>query len=426
MHSRQPTPLLPDSLAYALQAAARIVADVIAGQSLADGALARVDAVARPAVQDLVYGTLRQYGQGDFLLARLVERPLSDAAIRALLLVALYRLETRPEAAHTIVDQAVSAAGLTGGGRLRGLVNGVLRSFLRQREALLAAAAADAVAAGRHPDWWLARLRQAYPHDWEAIVAAGNQPPPMALRVNRRRVGRDDYLAQLVAAGIAAGASTMSDDCLLLERPLPVDRLPGFAAGLLSVQDPGAQRAAVLLDPAPGSRVLDACAAPGGKAAHLLERFAIDLLALDLKPARCRRVEENLTRLGLVATVKVADCVRVASWWDGQPFAAVLADVPCTASGVVRRHPDAKWLRRDEDVASFARTQAKILDALWQVVQPGGKLLYATCSVFPEENTLQVERFLARQSRARKGLEEQLLPTDVHDGFYYCLLEKLA
>ena len=207
---------------------------------------------------------------------------------------------------------------------------------------------------------------------------------------------------------------------------MPVERLPGFADGLVSVQDPGAQRAAALLDPAPGSRVLDACAAPGGKTAHLLERADLDLLALDLKPARCRRVAENLERLGLQVSIATADCTRLDTWWDGRPFDAVLADVPCTASGVVRRNPDAKWLRRETDVASFAATQARILNALWQVVRPGGKLLYATCSLFFEENGGQIGSFLAACPDARRDHEEQILPSADHDGFYYCRLEKRA
>ncbi len=416
--------LPPDSLAYALLHAARIDAAVGAGQSLADGLLARVDAAARPAVQDLVYGSLRQFGRGDFMLAQLLAKPLATPEVHALLLVALYRLETRPEAAHTVVDQAVAAAGELAGGRFRGLVNGVLRNFLRQRETLLAAAAADPVAAACHPEWWLRRLQAAYPADWPAIVAAGNGPPPMALRVNLRRTTRAAYQASLAAAGLAA--TPVGEAGLMLGRPLPVERLPGFAAGLVSVQDPGAQQAALLLDPAPGSRVLDACAAPGGKTAHLLERADLDLLALDLKPARCRRIAENLARLGLQASLKAADCARPAGWWDGRPFDAVLADVPCTASGVVRRNPDAKWLRRDADVAGFAATQARILDALWQVVRPGGKLLYATCSVFPEENGEQIRRFLATRPDARRDHEEQILPTADHDGFFYCRLEKRA
>ena len=411
-----------DSLAFALLAAARIDAAVFAGQSLADGLLGRVDALARPAVQDLVYGSLRQYGRGDFLLARLLVKPLDVPEVRALLLVALYRLETRPDAAHTVVDQAVAAAGELAHGRFRGLVNGVLRNFLRQQTQLLAALEEDAVATAQHPDWWLRRLQAAYPADWPGIVVAGNGPPPMALRVNRRRSTRDDYMARLQAEGIAA--LPVGDIGLALARPLPVERLPGFADGLVSVQDPGAQRAAALLDPAPGSRVLDACSAPGGKTAHLLERADLDLLALDLKPARCRRVAENLERLGLQASIATADCARLDTWWDGRPFDAVLADVPCTASGVVRRNPDAKWLRRETDVASFAATQARILNALWQVVRPGGKLLYATCSLFPEENGGQIGNFLAARPDARRDHEEQILPSADHDGFYYCRLEK--
>lgn len=415
-------PLPPDSLAFAFLNAAQVVAAVLGGQSLADGLLARVPADVRPAVQDLVYGSLRQYGRGDFLLGRLLERPLAVPPVHALLLAALYRLETRLEQAHTVVDQAVRAAGELAGGRLKGLVNGVLRNYLRRREELLTELAADEVGSLGHPDWWLRHLQAAHPDHWQAIVAAGNSAPPMALRVNRRRGGRDAYLAQLRAAAIEA--TPRGGDGLLLARPLPVDRLPSFGDGLVSVQDLGAQRAAEILDPATGSRVLDACAAPGGKTAHLLERADLDLLALDLKPSRCRRIEENLTRLGLQARIRAADAAKLDQWWDGRPFDAVLADVPCTASGVVRRHPDAKWLRREADIASFARTQAVLLDALWRVVKPGGKLLYATCSVFPEENSRQVDRFVARQPQALRRHEEQLLPDAEHDGFYYCLLEK--
>ena len=413
-----------NSLAYALLQAARIDAAVFAGQSLADGLLSRVDPAARPAVQDLVYGSLRAYGRGDFYLSRLLDRPLAVDEVRALLLVAIYRIETRPEAVHTVVDQAVFAAGEVVDGKFRGLVNGVLRNFLRQQAALTAAVAADPVASAQHPDWWLAQLQAAYPADWPSIVAAGNTPPPMGLRVNVRQATRDDYLARLQAAGIAA--KPMGECGLALARPVAVESLPDFAQGAVSVQDPGAQLAAGLLDPAPGSRVLDACAAPGGKTAHLLERADLDLLALDLKASRCRRIEENLTRLQLQATVKVADCAKLNQWWDGRPFDAVLADVPCTASGVVRRNPDAKWLRRAEDIASFAAAQARILDALWQVVRPGGKLLYATCSVFPAENGEQISRFIERQPQALRCKEEQLLPGADHDGFFYCLLEKRA
>ena len=411
-----------DSLAFALLQAARINAAVIAGQSLADGMLARVDSIARPAVQDIVYGSLRCYGRGDFFLGRLLAKPLADNEVRALLLVAIYRLETRPDAAHTVVDQAVAASAELAGGNFRGLVNGVLRNFLRQQAELTAALASDEVALSQHPEWWLRTLQAAWPNDWPSIIAAGNGPPPMALRVNQRRSTRDEYQQRLSLESIVA--TPVGKYGLMLEKPVPVERLPGFAAGLVSVQDPGAQMAAALLNPAPNSRVLDACAAPGGKTAHLLERARLDMLALDLKPARCRRVEANLTRLGLGAAIKAGDCAKLDTWWDGEPFDAVLADVPCTASGVVRRNPDSKWLRRETDIASFAAAQARILDALWQVVRPGGKLLYATCSVFPAENGVQIEKFLARQSQARRCREEQLLPNAEHDGFYYCLLEK--
>jgi len=413
-----------NSLAYALLQASRIDTAIFGGQSLADGLLGRVEPEARPAVQDLVYGSLRAYGRGDFFLSKLLQKPLASDEVRALLLVAIYRLETRPDAAHTVVDQAVSAAAEVAGGNFKALVNGVLRNFLRQQATLTADFSADPVASAMHPDWWLAQLQTAYPQDWPAIVAAGNAPPPMGLRVNTRRVSRDDYIMKLAAEGIAA--RSVGECGLALDKPVPVDALPGFGDGLVSVQDPGAQMAATLLDPAPGSRVLDACAAPGGKTAHLLERGEIDLLALDLKPSRCRRVAETLSRLGLSAEIQDADCAKLTSWWDGRPFDAVLADVPCTASGVVRRNPDAKWLRREADIASFATTQARILDALWQVVRPGGKLLYVTCSVFPDENGGQISRFLARQPQAHRCHEEQLLPTAEHDGFFYCLLEKRA
>ena len=413
-----------NSLAYALLNAARIDAAVLAGQSLADGLLGQVDVVARPAVQDLVYGSLRSFGRGDFFLSRLLSKTLAADEVRTLLLVALYRLETRPDATHTVVDQAVVAAGELAGGNFRGLVNGVLRNFLRRQDELKAALADDPVARYQHPDWWLAAVQAAYPDDWADVLEAGNAAPPMALRVNLRRVTQAEYRARLEAAGIAA--TVVGEAGLALGRPLPVDSLPGFADGLVSVQDPGAQKAAFLLDPAPGSRVLDACAAPGGKTAHLLERSDLNLLALDLKESRCRRIAENLDRLGLKADIRAADCARLNTWWDGQPFDAVLADVPCTASGVVRRHPDSKWLRREADIASFAAAQSRILDALWRVVRPGGKLLYVTCSVFPAENGAQIEAFLARQPQASRRHEEQLLPTAEHDGFYYCLLDKHA
>ncbi len=423
------------SLAFAFFRAASTVAEVIAGHNLTE-ALARcwrehpkLEAATRGAVQDLAYNALRQYGRGDFLLARLMEKPLRDSAAHALLLCALARLEVRPDEAHTIVDQAVAASGEVASGKYKSLTNAVLRNFLRQRAALLAEAEADPVACYRHPRWWVARLKRAYPNDWGAALDLGNTHPPMTLRVNQRRISAHDYLARLDAAGIAA--RLLDGGALLLARPLPVERLPGFAEGLCSVQDAGAQRAALLLSVTDAVRVLDACAAPGGKTAHLLELADVDLLALDVDAARAARVSENLARMGLAARVQVADCRDLDTWWDGREFDRILADVPCSASGVVRRHPDIKWLRREADIAKFARQQAEILAALWRVLAPGGKLLYATCSLFPEENGLQVAAFAARQEDCLRielagAPELQLLPTPEHDGFYYALLQKLA
>ncbi|MCC6879654.1 MAG: 16S rRNA (cytosine(967)-C(5))-methyltransferase RsmB [Rhodocyclaceae bacterium] len=427
-------PLEDTSLAFALHGAALAVAEVMAGRNLNE-ALAELwrrwpnlPPGQRGAVQDLAYGALRRFGRDDFQLARLMQKPPA-APVRALLLVALARLAVRPEEAHTVVDQAVEAAGALQRGKFKALVNGVLRNFLRRRAELEAAAGEDEAARWQHPRWWIARLRREHPGEWQSILEAGNGRPPMTLRVNRRRVAETDFLARLLAADIEA--RPLEGGAIRLARPLPVERLSGFAEGLCSVQDAGAQRAAALLDVHDGQRVLDACAAPGGKTAHILERAAVELLALDADAGRAVRVSENLLRLGLAARVAVADCRETAAWWDGRAFDRILADVPCSASGVVRRHPDIKWLRRASDIARFARAQAEILDALWRVLAPGGKLLYATCSLFAEENERQVAAFAARQEDCMRlpvagapGL--QLLPNEEHDGFFYALLEKQA
>ena len=415
-------------LAEALHAAAVLIAAVLAGRNF-DVALGRaaLSAPLRAVTMDLAYPALRAFGRGDFLLGLLLERPLKDAAARALLLAALTRLEARPEEAHTTVDQAVTAAAGLARGQFQGLVNGVLRNFLRRREALLALANADPVARWQHPAWWIAHLRQDHPAHWESILAAGNSHPPLCLRLNRRRVTSADYLCQLDAAGLAA--RKLDDTAILIDKPVPVERIPGFAAGLCSVQDWGAQAAARLIDARDGMRVLDACAAPGGKAAHLLEAADVELTALDADAQRATRITRNLERLGLAATVKVADARDVAAWWDGRPYDRILADVPCSASGVVRRHPDAKWLRRESDIVGFAATQKAIIDALWRTLVPGGKMLYATCSVFAEENARQVEAFVGRHADARHlampiAVQPQHLPDAEHDGFYYALLQK--
>jgi 16S rRNA (cytosine967-C5)-methyltransferase len=428
--------LMLPPLAEILHAAGALVAAVIAGRNF-DAVLARAGLVGhvRSASMDLAYNTLRAHGRGDFMLSRLLERPLLEPAPRGLLLAALTRLESRPEDAHTTVNQAVTAAASLAKGRYKSLVNGVLRNFLRRREELLALAEADDVAHWQHPAWWIARLRQDHPGRWQDILAAGNSHPPMCLRANRRKYAAVDgepaglLQAQLDAACI--GSRALDDVAVLLDKPLPLDRISGFETGLCSVQDHGAQAAARLLDVRTGMRVLDACAAPGGKTAHLLESADIDLVALDADIARVARITENLQRLGLAATVKVADARNVERWWDGRPFDRILADVPCSASGVVRRHPDAKWLRREADIAGFVATQGGIVDALWRTLAPGGTMLYATCSVFAAENARQVDAFLDRHADARylqgqsaAACDAFQIPDAEHDGFFYALLQK--
>ena len=417
------------SLDQALSGASQIISDVLAGRTL-DTALARLqaDANLKAAVQDLAYNTLRRYGRDDFFLGRLLEKPLRTPRIRALLLAALQRLELRADEAHTTVDQAVTAAGRLAGGRYRGLVNAVLRNALRRRDELAAAAALDPIAHWQHPAWWLDMLQSDQPALWQTIAEADNGRPPMTLRVNCRHGNATAYLGELDAAGIAARG--LDDFAIQLVRPASVDHLPGFADGRVSVQDWGAQKAARLLDVSPGQRVLDACAAPGGKTGHLSELADLELTALDSDATRARRVEANLARLRLPAQVAVGDARQPGQWWDGRPFDRILADVPCSASGVVRRHPDIKWLRRREDIAGFARQQREIIDVLWQVLAPGGKMLYATCSLFADENQRQVAAFVADHADARRvpmtdGNEDwQLTPNADHDGFYYALLEK--
>lgn len=429
-------PLAPASLGEALLVASDGLAAVLKGYALNDGlhglwqAYPDLIPATRGAVQDLLYGSLRDYGRGSFVLGKLLSKPLTEPRIEALLLLALHRLEARPDTAHTVVDQAVEAAARLAEGRLKALVNGVLRTALRQWAALLAAADADPVARWRHPAWWLKAVQRQHPEHWESLLAGNNSHPPMSLRINPRRSSAEACRAGLRDAGIAW--EELGPLALRLEPPRPVAGLPGFAEGCVSVQDWGAQQAAGLLDLADGQRVLDACAAPGGKTAHLLETAAVDLLALELEAARSQRVRDNLARLGLAAEVRTADCRQLKDWWDGRPFERILADVPCSASGVARRHPDIKWLRREEDIAGFATVQAEILEALWQVLAPGGKMLYLTCSVFAEENGRQVARFAARHPDCRRArlpdgaLERQWLPTAQHDGFYFALLEKSA
>ncbi|HXM83139.1 MAG TPA: 16S rRNA (cytosine(967)-C(5))-methyltransferase RsmB [Burkholderiales bacterium] len=420
------------ALAQALREAAPMVARVAAGRSLADE-FERVaeegSETPRAALIDLTHGTLRRYGRVQAIVRELSRRSRPDGLLEALLWCSLYALESGRYADYTAVDQAVRACALLERWSAKGYVNALLRGFLRERGSLEARIGADTEARYQHPRWWIEVLRGAYLERWEEILAAGNSHPPMCLRVNRRRARLADYQARLEAQSIAA--RRVGEDALFLEHPLPVERVPGFAQGQVSVQDAGAQRAARCLDLAQGHRVLDACAAPGGKTAHLLEIAEVAMTALEADPERCTRMARNLERLGLTALIKSADCTRLADWWDGVPFDRILADVPCSASGVARRHPDLKWLRRPSDVPRFAVRQAAILDALWQVLGTDGKLLYATCSVFPQENEELVAAFVARAPGACRlplpdGGSAQWLPGAEHDGFYYALIKKQA
>ncbi len=420
-------------LAEALAAAAALVARVAAGRSLTaelagapDGSLP----ASRAALADLCYGTLRRYGRSQAIVAELSRRAAAtDPQVEALLWCALYALESGRYADYTVVDQAGRACVAMRRAGAKGYVNALLRAFLRARTGIAMRLAANPAAYHQHPGWWIERARTAYPDDWEQVLAAGNMNPPMCLRVNLRRVTAADYAALLAAQG--ASARRVGPAALLLDKPMPVERLPGFAAGLVSVQDAGAQRAASLLDLRAGQRVLDACAAPGGKAAHILESADVTLAALDVDAGRSVDVARNLARLGLAAQLQRADCAELETWWDGVPFERVLADVPCSASGIARRHPDIKWLRRASDLGAFASRQARILDALWRTLAPGGKLLYVTCSVFPEENGAVIDAFAGRTPGARRavlpgGAAAQLLPGPDHDGFFFAQLEKLA
>jgi 16S rRNA (cytosine967-C5)-methyltransferase len=423
--------LKQDSLAYALFHAAGLVAAVLEGENLTER-YERVlrehpdwGATVRGAVRDLAWSTLRAYGRGDATLRHFLGKPL-PAPVHALLLIAVHRLEQRPEQAHTLVNQAVDAAAHLASG-FKGVVNGVLRNVVRQKDHLAVWRDEDVAARYAYPNWWIARVRREYGNDWEAILAAGNLHPPMSLRVNRRRATVESYLSELTDAGI--DARRLDNDALLLKHPLPVSKLPGFVEGRVSVQDAGAQWAAPCLRACDGERVLDACAAPGGKGAHLLELADIDLTALELDPVRAERMRDNFSRLGLSARTVVADCCALDSWWDGHPFDRILADVPCSASGVVRRHPDIKWLRRASDIAGFVAQQANIIDTLWQTLADGGTMLYVTCSVFDEENRCQIGHFLGRHPDAELSMPktcpiDSLLPTTDHDGFYYACLRK--
>src|SRR5690606_19825118 len=360
-----------------------------------------------------------------------------EPRVHALLMVGLYQLLYMRVPPHAAVAETVEAARLMKKPWAVGLANAVLRRMQREREDLIAQADAHPVGRSAHPDWLLAALQKDWADDWEAIVAANNARPPMTLRVNRRRVSRDDYLAALREAGVEAEPHLRAQDGIRLVAPLDVTALPGFGEGQVSVQDAAAQLAADVLDPGPGDRILDACAAPGGKTAHLLERASPGRrVAVDGEAARLDRVAENLARLDLSASLLHGDAAKPDGWWDGEPFDRILVDAPCSATGVIRRHPDIKLLRRHKDIDALAGLQARILDALWPLLAPGGRLVYATCSVLAVENSAQVAAFVRRHPEALPlplavdwgrvaGFGRQVLPgEDDMDGFFYAALTR--
>jgi 16S rRNA (cytosine967-C5)-methyltransferase len=421
------------------QIAAEAVGQVFAGRNLGmvlESLFARhhhITPQQRAVAQDLSYGTLRFYGTIQALLDQLLQKPLDDARLHCLLLVAIYQLKYDIAASHTVVDQAVKAAGQSKKSWAKGLVNGVLRNFLRQQAALLTTLEGNEFATYSYPAWWISKLKQQYPAHWQAMLEAGNQHPPMTLRVNQRAISSTDFVAKLNAEGIASQALGLN--AVALDKPIPVDRIAGFSAGEASVQDYAAQLAGYVLDLKDGQRVLDACCAPGGKTGQILELADVELVAVDNDATRIIRTQSNLDRLKLHASLLVGDAGKAEDWWDGKPFDRILADVPCTASGIVRRHVDIKWLRREADIASFAKQQAQILPSLWQLLAKGGKLLYVTCSVFQEENQMQIDHFLNTHSDAEQlplnapcsslSLENgQLQPNAQHDGLFYALLQK--
>jgi 16S rRNA (cytosine967-C5)-methyltransferase len=391
----------------------------------------------RGAAQDLSYGTLRFYGEIDAYLVQLLEKPLTDNRIHSILLVAIYQLLHDKADAFTVVNQAVQAVGElkrpVPKSWAKGLVNAILRNFIRQKDQLNAKLNQSEVAMYSYPQWWINKLKAQYPNHWQSMLEIGNQHPPMTLRVNAQKISIDEYMQLLRRQDIEA--VVIGEQAIVLTKPVAVEKIPGFTAGIVSVQDYGAQMAAPLLDMQNNKRVLDACCAPGGKTGHILELAEVTLTALDNDENRLLRVQSNLDRLGLQAQLLVGDASS-NSWWDGICFDGILADVPCTASGIVRRHVDIKWLRREADVASFVVQQAKILPNLWRMLAKGGRLLYVTCSVFNEENQGQVDHFLQNNADATQlpyplqaqsnisQLNGQLIPSIAHDGFFYALLQK--
>ena len=445
-HHPNPSPSAQVPLWRQLQGAASVVLAVRDGQSMTP-ALEDVDAQLRPGVQALAFHALRWLGRAEALRQQLAKRPPPPEA-DALLCVALALAcseEEAPYTAHTLVDQAVEAAKRSDATlHQASFINGCLRRFLREQGELMALTEKSPQAVWNHPQWWIDRVKKDHPAQWQEILRANNSRAPLILRINERKTTPAQYLHALLAMDI--GAFPVGEHGVVLTEARPVTSLPGFAEGHFSVQDAAAQLAAPLLldglmaagEGQPRLRILDACAAPGGKTAHLLELADCDVTALDIDARRCERIAQNLQRLGLRARIVVGDAGRPSGWWDGQPYDGILLDAPCTASGIVRRHPDVRWLRRPTDIAQLAHIQARLLATLWPLLRPGGRLVYCTCSVFRAEGEQQVQTFAARHTDAlllpspghllpQGGAGAAVFPDNLrreHDGFYYALLEK--
>lgn len=427
-----------------LQQTINVVEQVALGRS-ANEALASVPADLRPAAQALAFQVWRNYGKARSLAAGLVKKapqPWVHAALHCGLAL-LADTQQQSYDGFTLVNQLVEAVKRRGATKHQApFVNACLRRYVREQEALDAQCQTDPQAQWNFPSWWIARVQKDHPQSWEHILTASNTAGPMTLRVNQRRSTQQQYLADLAVAGISAKAQGQS--AVILQKPAPVQQLPGFVQGVVSVQDAGAQRAAELIlngfAHSASTRILDACAAPGGKTGHLLELSDAQVIAVEMDAKRAQRITDNLQRLQLQADVRCASALEPQTWWDGQLFDLVLLDAPCTASGIVRRHPDVRWLRRESDVAALAQIQAQMLRTLWALVRPGGRLLYCTCSIFAAEGVAQQQAFLGCNKDAQLldspghllpggGTEANRLADNAsidHDGFFYALFQKHA
>jgi len=396
----------------------------------------------RGLLRQLCYGTMRDIAQLNIIASQLLRRPFKpvDFDVRALLLVGIYQLRSLRVPSHAAINETVDAAHGLNKSWAAKVINGVLRNYQRQQDDLEALVQESDAGRYNHPEWFVRKVENNWPEHWQQILDGNNDPEaPLTLRVNQTQISRTDYLAMLAEEGISADATPYSEQGIMLQEALDVVALPGYSEGLFSVQDEAAQLSASLLDLQPGQRVLDACAAPGGKLCHILEHqpALAQVDAIELEERRINRVHENLRRLQLSANVQVADAAS-QDWWDGESYDRILVDAPCSATGVIRRNPDIKYLRKGEDITAIANIQLSILQNLWQMLTPGGKLLYATCSIFPQENERLIKRFISQQSDAQHlpldaawGIERpygrQLFPQPgSHDGFYYALLEKSA